>query len=28
MQNDQVDPVHSTIARLAADGLRFAEMFG
>ncbi|SDW80488.1 transcriptional regulator, TetR family [Marininema mesophilum] len=28
IQNDQIDPVHSTIARLAADGLRFAEMFG
>ncbi|SDX26535.1 transcriptional regulator, TetR family [Marininema mesophilum] len=28
VENDQADPIHSTIARLAADGLWFAEMFG
>ncbi|SDX51841.1 transcriptional regulator, TetR family [Marininema mesophilum] len=28
IQNDQVDPVHSIIVRLASDGLWFAEMFG
>ncbi|AKL83180.1 hypothetical protein [Bacillus atrophaeus] len=28
IENDQVDPVQATIARLAADGLWFAEMFG
>lgn len=26
--NDGVDPVHATIARLAADGLWFSEIFG
>jgi AcrR family transcriptional regulator len=28
IQNDGTDPVRATIARLAADGLWFAEMFG
>ncbi|WP_019911082.1 TetR/AcrR family transcriptional regulator [Paenibacillus sp. HW567] len=28
IENDGLDPVQSTIARLAADGLWFAEMFG
>ncbi|OKP77085.1 transcriptional regulator [Paenibacillus helianthi] len=28
IENDGLDPVKSTIARLAADGLWFAEMFG
>ncbi|MNC73898.1 hypothetical protein D3C75_1251720 [compost metagenome] len=28
IENDGIDPVQSTIARLAADGLWFAEMFG
>ncbi|MBW7476812.1 TetR/AcrR family transcriptional regulator [Paenibacillus oenotherae] len=28
MENDGIDPVSSTIARLAADGLWFTEIFG
>ncbi|NQX71644.1 TetR/AcrR family transcriptional regulator [Paenibacillus alba] len=28
LENDGIDPVRSTLVRLAADGLWFAEMFG
>jgi hypothetical protein len=28
IENDELDPVRSTIVRLAIDGLWFAEMFG
>lgn len=28
IENDEIDPVRSTIVRLAVDGLWFAEMFG
>ncbi|MFD0678987.1 MULTISPECIES: DDE-type integrase/transposase/recombinase [unclassified Paenibacillus] len=28
IENDEIDPVRSTIVRLAIDGLWFAEMFG
>ncbi|WP_054023172.1 TetR/AcrR family transcriptional regulator [Bacillus sp. FJAT-28004] len=28
IENDGIDPVHATIARLAADGLWFSEIFG
>ncbi|HBS45599.1 MAG TPA: TetR family transcriptional regulator, partial [Paenibacillus sp.] len=28
IENDGIDPVHSTIVRMAADGLWYSEMFG